>query len=71
MWYHLLMHQTGDRYEAVLPGKMPDAFMIEVGDTPLGFPGYVSSLPQKLTERRWSNDVRVVLCHDSGNVTDL
>ena len=49
MWYHLLMHRQGDDYEAVLPGKIPDAFMIEVGDTARGIPGYVSSLPQKLT----------------------
>lgn len=50
MWYHLVMRQTGDRYEAYLHGKKPDAFMIEVGDTALGFPGYVSSVPQKLTD---------------------
>lgn len=50
MWYHLLMHKVGDDYEAVLPGKMPDAFMIEVGDIAMGFPGYVSSTPVKLTD---------------------
>jgi hypothetical protein len=50
MWYHLLMHKVGDHYEAVLSGKMPDAFMIEVGDIAMGFPGYVSSTPRKLTD---------------------
>ncbi|MCX6930710.1 MAG: PhoPQ-activated protein PqaA family protein [Verrucomicrobia bacterium] len=50
MWYHLVMRKTGAGYEAYLPGKKPDAFMIEVGDTALGFPGYVSSVPQKLTD---------------------
>lgn len=50
MWYHLLMVKNGDHYEAVLGGKIPDAFMIEVGDIALGIPGYVSSLPQKLTD---------------------
>lgn len=50
MWYHLLMHKVGDYYEAVLSGKMPDAFMIEVGDIAMGFPGYVSSTPRKLTD---------------------
>ena len=50
MWYHLLMRKVGDHYEAVLPGKIPDAFMVEVGDIAQGFPGYVSSLPQKLTD---------------------
>jgi hypothetical protein len=50
MWYHLLMRKVGDCYEAVLPGKIPDAFMVEVGDIAMGYPGYVSSLPQKLTD---------------------
>ena len=49
-WYHLLMRKVGDHYEAVLPGKIPDAFMVEVGDIAMGIPGYVSSLPQKLTD---------------------
>jgi len=50
MWYHLLMRKVGDRYEAVLPGKIPDAFLVEVGDIARGLPGYVSSLPYKLTD---------------------
>ena len=50
MWYHLLMRKVGDGYETVLFGKIPDAFMIEVGDIALGIPGYVSSVPHKLTE---------------------
>ncbi|MBN2474209.1 MAG: hypothetical protein JXB62_06360 [Pirellulales bacterium] len=50
MWYHLLMSRVGDHYEAVLRGKTPDAFMVEVGDIARGIPGYVSSLPQKLTD---------------------
>ena len=49
MWYHVLMQKVGDRWEGILPGKIPDAFLIEVGDIAQGFPGYVSSLPQKLT----------------------
>ena len=50
MWYHLLMKKVGDRYEAVLFGKIPDAYMIEVGDIAQGIPGYVSSTPQRLTD---------------------
>lgn len=51
MWYHLIMPCTGDgHYEVPLYGKIPDAFMIEVGDIALGIPGYVTSLPQKLTD---------------------
>jgi hypothetical protein len=50
MWYHLLMDKAGDHYEAVLPGKLPDAFLVEVGDIAGGVAGYVSSLPQKLTD---------------------
>jgi len=50
MWYHILMRKAGDYYEGVLPGKLPDAFLVEVGDIAQGVPGYVSSLPQKLTD---------------------
>ncbi|MBN2451213.1 MAG: hypothetical protein JXR77_12535, partial [Lentisphaeria bacterium] len=39
-----------DLYEAVLHGKVPDAFFVEVGDIARGIPGYVSSLPVKLTD---------------------
>lgn len=39
MWYHLLMRKVGDHYEAALTGKIPDAFMVEVGDIAMGFPG--------------------------------
>lgn len=50
MWYHLLMRKVGDRYETSLHGKIPDAFLVEVGDIAQGIPGYVSSLPVKLTD---------------------
>lgn len=50
MWYHLIMRKKGEFYETSLHGKMPDAFMIEVGDIARGIPGYVSSLPYKLTD---------------------
>jgi hypothetical protein len=50
MWYHILMRPVGDYHEGFLPGKKPDAFMVEVGDIALGYPGYVSSLPQRLTD---------------------
>jgi hypothetical protein len=50
MWYHVLMRPVGDHYEGVLPGKLPDAWLVEVGDIAGGFPGYVSSTPQKLTD---------------------
>jgi len=50
MWYHLIMREVGDHFEAVLDGKMPDAFMIEVGDIAMGYAGYVSSTPQKLSD---------------------
>ena len=42
--------RVGDFFEGVLPGKVPDAFLVEVGDIAQGFPGYISSLPQKLTD---------------------
>jgi len=50
MWYHVLMRKVDDHYEGVLPGKVPDAFLVEVGDIAQGYPGYVSSTPQKLTD---------------------
>ena len=50
MWYHLLMRRVDGHYEAALGGKMPDAFMVEVGDIAMGIPGYVSSVPHKLTD---------------------
>ena len=50
MWYEWLMQPRGDAYETSVPGRTPDAFMIEVADTAMGFPGYVTSLPQKLTD---------------------
>ena len=51
MWYHLVMKPVGNGYyEIPLFGKTADAFMIEVGDTAQGVPGYVSSTPQKLTD---------------------
>ena len=33
-----------------MPGRKPDAYMIEVADTAMGFPGYVTSLPIKLND---------------------
>ena len=44
------MADRGDYYEASVPSDMPDAFMVEVADTAQGIPGYVTSLPQKLTD---------------------
>ncbi|HOW69265.1 MAG TPA: hypothetical protein PKY77_01590 [Phycisphaerae bacterium] len=49
MWYDWLMENRGEYYEARVPGAMPDAFLIEVADTAQGIPGYVTSLPRKLT----------------------
>ena len=51
MWYHLLMRPVGDGYyEVPLYGKSADAFMVEAGDIAHGIPGYISSLPHKLTD---------------------
>ncbi len=44
------MAPEGDYYETSVPGAMPDAYLIEVADTAQGVPGYVTSLPQKLTD---------------------
>jgi hypothetical protein len=50
MWYSYPMHKVGDLWQGVTGGKTPDAFMIEVGDIAQGVPGYLTSLPQKLTD---------------------
>jgi len=50
MWYDWIMEDRGDYYEVRVSGAMPDAFMIEVGDTAMGIPGYVTTLPKKLTD---------------------
>jgi hypothetical protein len=39
-------------YEAYVDGKTPDAWLVEVKDTAMGFPGYLSSLPQDITHKR-------------------
>jgi len=51
LWFEWFMAPRGDGYyEASVPGAMPDAFLVEVADTAQGVPGYVTSLPQKLTD---------------------
>jgi hypothetical protein len=51
VWYPTLLHERSDgEYEGYVHGKMPDAWLVEVHDTAQGFRGYVSSLPQKLTD---------------------
>jgi hypothetical protein len=44
------MAKQGEYYETSVPGAMPDAYLIEAADTAQGIPGYVTSLPQKLTD---------------------
>ena len=51
MWFEWIMQKRGDHYETSVPGKKADAYMIEVADTSMGFPGYVTSLPIKLTDK--------------------
>ncbi len=50
MWYPLYpARKEGDLYEGFLDGTTPDAWLVEVKDTAMGFPGYLSSLPQDIT----------------------
>jgi hypothetical protein len=50
MWYPVTMKcRQGNLYEGYVGGALPDAWLVEVKDTALGFPGYVSSLPKNLT----------------------
>lgn len=50
MWFEWVMAERGDHYETSVPGAPPDAFLIEVADIAQGIPGYVTSLPQKISE---------------------
>lgn len=49
MWYPLFMKQEGEFYKAFLPGKTPDAWLVEVKDKANGLAGYLSSLPLNIT----------------------
>lgn len=52
VWYPTVLHKKEKNiYEAYLPGKTPDAWLVEVQDTSYGFRGYVSSLPQDITHK--------------------
>jgi CubicO group peptidase (beta-lactamase class C family) len=52
VWYPAYPHAKGnDEYEAFVDGVLPDAWFVEVKDTAMGFPGYLSSLPQDITHK--------------------
>ena len=53
VWYPEFMVRGKDGlYEGYVTGKFPDAWMVEVKDTAMGFPGYVTSPPQNLSGTR-------------------
>lgn len=50
VWYPTYApRRDGDLYEAFHDGSTPDAWLVEVKDTAMGFPGYLTSLPQDIT----------------------
>jgi len=51
MWYPVYLRPAGEKYEVFLPGKLPDAWLVEVKDIARGFVGYVSSTPQDITRK--------------------
>jgi pimeloyl-ACP methyl ester carboxylesterase len=52
MWHPVLMQQKeGDLYEGHVLGILPDAWLVEIKDTALGYPGYITSLPQDITHK--------------------
>ncbi|GAI67126.1 unnamed protein product, partial [marine sediment metagenome] len=56
MWHPVLMQQKeGNLYEGFYLGILPDAWLVEVKDTSMGYPGYVSSLPQDITHKETKN----------------
>ncbi|MBN1489266.1 MAG: hypothetical protein JXA69_05055 [Phycisphaerae bacterium] len=51
VWYDwLMLKQKNGYYETSVPGAKPDAYMIEVTDMAQGFKGYVTSLPQRISD---------------------
>jgi len=53
VWYpEFMVKNNGKYYEGFVKGKLPDAWLVEVKDIALGFPGYVSSLPQDITGKK-------------------
>lgn len=56
MWHPVTLTQKeGDLYEGFYLGVLPDAWLVEVKDTALGFPGYVTSTPQDITHKETAN----------------
>jgi hypothetical protein len=51
MWYPVHLTRSTETYEALVPGKLPDAWFVEVKDIAGGFAGYVSSPPQDITRK--------------------
>jgi len=50
VWYPEFMLENGDGiYEGYVKGKLPDAWLVEVKDTAMGYPGYLTSLPRDIT----------------------
>ena len=45
MWFEWIMKKNGEFNETSVPGKDPDADMIEDADTAMGFPRYVPAWP--------------------------
>jgi hypothetical protein len=53
VWYPEFMIKTGgDIYQGYVKGKLPDAWLVEVKDTAMGYPSYLTSLPQDITGKK-------------------
>ncbi|HJN14629.1 MAG TPA: hypothetical protein QGH10_04020, partial [Armatimonadota bacterium] len=52
VWYPVYNVKESDGvYEGYNDGKTPDAWLVEVKDVAMGFTGYLSSLPQKVSDK--------------------
>jgi hypothetical protein len=50
VWYpEFMVDAGGGIWEGYVSGKLPDAWLVEVKDTSMGAPGYLTSLPQDIT----------------------
>ena len=45
-----MVKQNDGYYYGYVKGKLPDAWLVEIKDTAAGFPAYLSSLPQDITD---------------------
>ena len=58
VWYpEFMVKNNAGYYQGFVKGKLPDAWLVEVKDIALGFPGYLSSLPRDITGKKTARKI--------------